>query len=874
MDIQFIAGIGPIVADAEPSGRLYRDDLGLPLGADEYLSSDEIEGAKHFGVWVLSEASMACFGTDTWPSDRQVPQATIEFEVAARLRAITHGGQTVMSGSTWELVQDGLPSDVTVRDMGEHRLKDLTRPERVYQITAKGLDDNFPPLASLDVVRTNLPVQLTDFVDRQTELEDIKRIVGENRLVTILAPGGAGKTRLAIQVAADLSADYRDGVFFVNLAPVTSLQDVPQAVAEGIGVTLAGEDDLETQLLTHLASEHLLLVFDNLEHLIEAADVVSEILRAAPAVRVLATSRAKLNVTGETVFTLPGLEMTWDAPDDAFLASGVHLFIDAAKRADPSFTLSAHDLAPLGRILDMVGGMPLGILLAAAWVDALRIDEIEVEITNSIDFLESEKRDIPERHRSMRAVFDYSWKMLSDDDRSTFTLLSVFRGGFTRHAATDIAGASLRSLTKLAGKSLLVSDRQTGRYSAHELLRQYAEEELQADAKLHDQTVAAHTTFFADLSGRAFEDLFGAGDQKQALDSMEGDLDNIRSALRRALTASNALEARRFIISLAFLYESRGWVKAGYELFTKVGEAFEAASGDEHAEILHALALAYQAKLLTNLGHPDVGGPLAAEASSRLKAGSDTAAYLIVLEALSEISFYMGDIDRVLALSEEAIDLADEAGYEVWSAAMLNYQAYAYLQQGDVETALRLVEEGDEVLARHDEKLMRTWNLEVQATVALMQGRLGDAVDLRNLQVELARHMDFPRGIALSLQGLAGAHAAAGELDAANSAFVDSLVLFEQMGLVTDMASIMVLMARVYGAKGDAERAVEMLACVLGDPVVDQPLIAEQAPIGKVASEALEALEQQVDPVAFAAARAAGTVKTLEVGVKELLVDA
>ena len=288
------------------------------------------------------------------------------------------------------------------------------------------------------MVRTNLPVQLTDFVGRQTELEDIKRIVGENRLVTILAPGGAGKTRLAIQVAADLSADYRDGVFFVNLAPVTSLQDVPQAVAEGIGVTLAGEDDLETQLLTHLASEHLLLVFDNLEHLIEAADVVSEILRAAPAVRVLATSRAKLNVTGETVFTLPGLEMTWDAPDDAFLASGVHLFIDAAKRADPSFTLSAHDLAPLGRILDMVGGMPLGILLAAAWVDALRIDEIEVEITNSMDFLESEKRDIPERHRSMRAVFDYSWKMLSDDDRSTFTLLSVFRGGFTRHAATDI----------------------------------------------------------------------------------------------------------------------------------------------------------------------------------------------------------------------------------------------------------------------------------------------------------------------------------------------------------------------------------------------------------------------------------------------------
>ena len=275
---------------------------------------------------------------------------------AARLRAIAHGGQTVMSGSTWELVQDGLPSDVTVRDMGKHRLKDLTRPERVYQITPEGLNDDFPPLASLDAVRTNLPVQLTDFVGRQTELEDIKRIVGENRLVTILAPGGAGKTRLAIQVAADLSADYRDGVFFVNLAPVASLRDVPQAVAEAIGVTLTGEDQLETQLLTHLTNEHLLLVFDNLEHLIETADIVADILRAAPAVRVIATSRAKLNVTGETVLTLPGLETTWDAPDDAFLTSGVHLFIDAARRADPSFNLSADDLAPLGQILDMVGG--------------------------------------------------------------------------------------------------------------------------------------------------------------------------------------------------------------------------------------------------------------------------------------------------------------------------------------------------------------------------------------------------------------------------------------------------------------------------------------------------------------------------------------
>ena len=522
----------------------------------------------------------------------------------------------------------------------------------------------------------------------------------------------------------------------------------------------------------------------------------------------------------------------------------------------------------------MVGGMPLGILLAAAWVDTLRLAEIETEITSSMDFLESETRDVPERHRSVRAVFDYSWKMLSNDDRAMFTTLSVFRGGFTRRAAREVAGASPRGLANLVGKSFLVADRESGRYSIHELLRQYAEEELQTDPAARDQALAGHTTFYADIADRAFDDIFLPRDQKQALDTVEADLDNIRSALRRALAASNALETRRFIITLAFLYEARGWTKAGYELFTEVGEAFESASGDEAAEILHALALAYQAKLLTNLGHPDAGGPLAAQASARLQVGSDAAAYLVVLVALCEMSFYAGDIDRVLALSAEAIAIANEAGYDMWAAAMMNYQSYAHLHQGDVETAMRIAEEGDEVLARSDEKLMRTWNLEVQATIAVMQGRLSDAVDLRNLQVELARHMDFPRGIALSLQGLAGAHAAAGELAAANATFLDSLAIFERLGLVSDMASIMVLMAGVYAQQGETERAVEILACVLADPVIDQPLIAEQAPIGEVATHVLSDLEEQLDPETYGSARAAGTAKTLEVGVKELLTRA
>ena len=793
---------------------------------------------------------------------------------AARLRAIAHGGQTVMSASTWELVQDDLPADVTVRDMGEHRLKDLTRPERVYQIIVVELGGEFPPLASLDAARTNLPVQLTDFVGRQGDLEDVKRIVGESRLLTILAPGGAGKTRLAIQAAADLSENFRDGAFVVDLAPVTSPRDVPQAVAEAVGVTLAGEDDLQTQLLAHLASDQLLLILDNLEHLTEAAGLLSEILKAAPAVKVIATSRVKLNLTGETVFVLPGLEASWSTPEEAFGASGVHLFIDAAKRADASFSLSIDDLEPLALILHVVGGMPLGILLAAAWVDVLPIDEISVEISRSVDFLESEARDGPERHRSMRAVFEYSWMMLSDTDRAMFASLSVFRGGFSREAASEVADASLRGLANLVNKSLLVFDRDSGRYSMHELLRQYAEEELQRDPEVWERTLARHTTFYADLAALASDDLLRPRDQRQALLALEDDLGNIRSALRKTLAAADAPEARRFIIGLTFLHEVRGWLKASLDMVVEVGEVFEAVSGDEAAETLRALSLVYQAKVLTNLGHPDAAAPLAAEGRKRLEGRTDRLAYVVALEALCELTFYSGDTDQVLALSEEAIRISDEEGLEMFSAGMRNYQAFVFLHQGDVGNAIRVLDEGDEILARHGEHLMRTWNFEVQAIIAMMQERLDDAVDLRNRQVEMARHVGYMRAIALSLQGLGGAHFAVGDLNAANEAFLDSLAIFERMGSAPDMASIMVYLARVWAARGRAERAVEILACVLADPASGQMMVAEQAEIGDVAAEALRALEEGLDPATYAAAHATGTLKSLEVGVKELLAGA
>ena len=842
----------------------------FPAASDAVAAAAEMQHRLADMEWATPEPLRVRASLHTGTADLQLGDYYgTAVNRAARLRAIAHGGQTVMSASTWELVRDTMPEGVSAQDMGEQRLKDLTRPERVYQINVDGLDDSFPPLDSLDAVPNNLPVQLTDFVGRP-EVEDIKRIIGVTRLLTILAPGGAGKTRLAIQAAADLTSEYPDGVFFVDLAPVTSPADIAQTVAESIGVALATDEDLQTQLLAHLANEHLLLVFDNFEHLADGAGIVSEILTAAPQVRVITTSRAKLNITGETVFALPGLVINWDTPEEAFNASGVRLFIDAAKRADASFSLQLDDLDPLAQILDLVDGMPLGILLAASWADTVRVDEIATEIGRSMDFLETETRDMPDRHRSMRAVFDYSWTMLNEDERRMFAALSVFRGGFTRQAAEVVAGASLRSLANLVSKSLVASDRETGRYAIHELLRQYADEELQLDQARWSETIVAHSAFFAEHTGQ-IEGLMLRGDEVEALDLVEDDLDNIRWAWRQTLQRGDAEAIRSIIFGLWFLYEIRGWTKAGAELFAEARDAFAPDAEDVATEIAGALIASLEAKHLANFGQARVAAPIVAGAVTALRPLSDPFALIMALEMAGEIAAYLGDFEEVLAVGTEASRVADDAGHEMLSAGMKNYQAIAHLQMGDAETAIRLLLEGDEVLSHLGEKFMRTWNLATQAIIAMMQNRVDDAIDLHSLQAELAREVAYLRAEALALQGLGQAYTRSGDLDRANDALLESLEKFEQMGLVVDMAAVMVMIARVMAEKGQAEQAVEILAVVLADPSRDQLSMIEQVSIGEAAEGVLEPLETKLDPLVYAAAHARGGTISLDVMVKQLL---
>jgi predicted ATPase len=757
-----------------------------------------------------------------------------------------------------------------VRDMGEHGLKDLTRPEHVYQLNVAGLPEHFPPLMSLDAIPNNLPIQLTELVGRSVELAEAEGLLARTRLLTITGQGGAGKTRLAIQAAADTTADFPDGVFFVGLADIGASSDIVQAVAESLGVALSSNEDVKTQLMNYLTSKCQLLVFDNFEHVIDGVSIVTGILQAAPRVKVLATSRTRLNVTGETVFTLTGLETTWTSQDDALQTSGVHLFIDAADRARPGFALEPEDLDPVAEILRLTGGLPLGILLAAAWVDMLPVREIATEIAKNLDFLETEMADVPDRHRSLRAVFEYSWALLGSEERNTFLALSVFRGGFTREAAQAVAGASLRGLSTLASKSLVTPSPETGRYAVHELLRQYGEAELRQHAALSRRVDEAHAAFYAALMTESLS-LFVGGRTARALAIVEHDLDNVRSAWRHLLSAADAAGARMFVEGLFYLYEARGWYPAGIGLF---GEALTALPADvEDADVvkLRALAGAAQAWFQTLVGQPEAGEAVAKIAADMLQHSPDLDGYLTAAQCRAISLAYLGRMEEMAECLDTAMAVADAAHHRFWSAAARNWRAFGAVLSGDFATASRLLPEAYDVLEPLDERFYMCWNLWLQAMMATQQDRPQDAISLYARQVSTCRDFGYMRGTMVALEGLGEANVGAGRFEAAETAFVEAMATADKMGMVREMLGLMAKIAKVRALRGQTAAAVELLATVLAEPTSAQQPFTANTPIKDIAAEALEGLRDALSHEGYSAAVDRGSSTPFDVAAKELM---
>jgi predicted ATPase/class 3 adenylate cyclase len=356
----------------------------------------------------------------------------------ARVRSLGHGGQILLSLATEQVIADYLHEDVEILDLGLHPLKGLKRPEQIFQMVIPDVPSDFPPLQTQVRPKHNLPEQLTPFVGRETEIANVRSMLSQDgvRLVTLKGPGGMGKTRLAIEVASQEAETFADGVRFVALAPLDSADQILQAFLEALDLRPASQEDPRDFLIQHLRRSDMLIVVDNFEHVLDGVPLIKEILTTAPRVKILATSRERLGLRGESVFDVTGLQFAdWQTVDQALSASCAQLFVHGALQVQPQFELEESDVPHLVRICRLVDGTPLALLLSAGWMDMLALEEIADEVEGSLDFLETELQDAPDRQRSVKAVFNGSWDRLEEPERELFMRLSVFRGGFTRRAA-------------------------------------------------------------------------------------------------------------------------------------------------------------------------------------------------------------------------------------------------------------------------------------------------------------------------------------------------------------------------------------------------------------------------------------------------------
>ena len=683
----------------------------------------------------------------------------------ARLRELAHGGQTVLSGATELMVVDQLPPDVALTDLGTHPLRDLPRPERVVQLCHPDLRNEFPPLRTPKaLVSHNLPVQLTSFVGRHEEIRNLREALATNRLVTLTGAGGAGKTRLAVQVAGALAGEFGDGVCYVDLAPITHPVVVPVTAARALGLPdQPGRSTIDT-LQQHLRDRHLLLVLDNCEHLLDSsASLVAALLGAAPRLTVLATSREPLGVTGEAGWQVPSLSLADDA---------IELFADRARLARTGFAVDDDNAGAVTEICRRLDGMPLAIELAAARVRTLSLTEIVDSLHDRFRLLTGGSRIAVRRQQTLRASVDWSHALLTDTERVLFRRLAVFLGGFDLDAAQAVAGADgvqryqvLDQLTLLVDKSLVVAENTGGttRYRLLETVRQYALEKLGESGEA-DAVRSRHCDYYTSIA--ALLDAPARTDYERRLDQAEVEMDNLRSALGWNLETSDTEHALSLASSLQPLWLTRGRMLEGRAWFDTV-VAQNDLNNLEVPAAVRARALADTAVLNIYVG----GSMVRAERALAIaRALGDPALLARTLTACGFIAGTSYNAEAARTYYSEAIVFARRLD-DRWSLSqILAWQANTGLSVGDPIAARAAGEEGRDLAnVIGDRPNLRMCRL-CLVWVQLMEGDVSGAVaGFRAAVAECeADHDEFLKP--LSRMGLGVALAYHGEVDAARGA--------------------------------------------------------------------------------------------------------
>jgi predicted ATPase/class 3 adenylate cyclase len=618
---------------------------------------------------------------------------------AARLMSVAHGGQIVVSQAAADLARDAFGSDVALVDLGEHRLRDLSRPERVFQVNAAGLRREFAALASLDAFPGNLPLQVSSFVGRDRDLARVSDALNEARVVTLTGVGGVGKTRLALQVAGEVLPRFREGAWLCELAAVRDPEGVAAAVAAVFGVTARAGQGVPESLVEFFGTKQLLLILDNCEHLLEAVgDLVEVIEHSCAGVVVLATSREGLALDGERVVPVPSLAApASDADLDAVAqAESARLFVERARGVDPDFALTAANAVAVAQVCRRLDGVPLAIELAAARVSAMNLAELARGLDRRFETLAGGRRRAVQRHQTLRAAIDWSYDLLEEPERRLLARLAVFAGGCTRDAAEAVcAGEPIERsrvfelLAGLVARSLVVAERggPETRYRLLETIREYGEERLSE----HDETDTLrrnHAEYYIDLADAVSQQTHGP-QQIEAGRRLAAEHENLLAAMNYAIDIHDVDLALRLLRSMPV-----ATLQIGYVTFLPVDPILELPDAPVHP--LYALGLAAAAVQAENRGDLQAAETRcgqALEAAQRLGSDPEIRVEMMVGAARSAVSYSTGALLDAAAHVEHSVEIARAEGHPAL-ANLLGAAAMYRTMGGDNDTAVRQATEG------------------------------------------------------------------------------------------------------------------------------------------------------------------------------------
>jgi predicted ATPase/class 3 adenylate cyclase len=729
---------------------------------------------------------------------------------AARICSAGHGGQVLISSSTRELVADELPRDVALRDLGEHRLKDLDRPEHLFQLVAGDLPADFPPLGSVasgSRGANGLPPPPNRTIGRKDDLRAIadRLGVGGVRLLTLTGPGGVGKTRLGLEAARAAQAEFAAGARFVSLAPLSRPEDIPAAIIQALRIVPLSGESPEQAVRRYLSAKQLLLVLDNVEHLLAAARFVSELLTACPSLTVLATSREPLSLGGEQRYPVAPLALPLDEDDAEALARApaVALFAERARAHHPGFAVTAANAAAVVEVCRHVDGLPLAIELAAARCGLLSPAEIAERLDAALAVLGRGPRDAPARQQTLRATIDWSHRLLSDGEQGCFARFAVFAGGATVRAAQTITGAGLDTLDRLVAKSLLVRSehaRTPTRLGMLETIHAYATERF-VIATDKDAVRERHYRHFLALAQRHATDraLWGAGSNEH-LATLDAEIDNLHAALAWAVGQPTAEPALRMCAALAWYWLMR-------DRYAYATEWFDHAltlPGADADPALRIRALYIKGRCLWALGRGAEQPAILAEAEAAARALADALVLSQTLLMRASYESISGRLAVAEAFANEALDLATAAGDD-WTIAMA-----AKAQAMNATTIAELRERVDGAASLLD-KVGNVYQLaELLAGVAYGALCLGSEYDAKEFvarAIPIAQGLDNPF-IWILIRGNFGLAALlTGDTDAARRSFREELRLCRELVMRPIASEGLRGLAAVAAVGGDAKRA-------------------------------------------------------------------